>query len=348
MTDKVRKLTTVETVVAVTPIEGADNIEVVTVRGWTVITRKGEFTQGDRCVYFEIDAFLPVTDPRFAFLADRGTKEMTGVTGHVLRTIRLRGTYSQGLVLPLSDFPELTDARVGDDVSAALGVSKWEPPVPVRMQGKILNPFPSWLIPRTDAERVQNLVDVYDELLRVEWVATEKIDGTSLTVVHHPNGELSVCSRNWELARDDANANVYWEAAERHQLAEIIPQGWAIQGEIYGEGVQANPLGVKGRHLAIFAVWDVNRRPAQPLPRHQWPFSLTQLAVPVYAHLGQPAVTVADALTQADGIRSTINPDRLAEGIVWHTADAVTLPVLDYGECFKAISNKYLAKHHQA
>ena len=41
------------------PIEGADNIDLMQVNGWRVIVKKGEFKEGDLCVYFEIDSKVP-------------------------------------------------------------------------------------------------------------------------------------------------------------------------------------------------------------------------------------------------------------------------------------------------
>src|SRR5262245_53917451 len=95
-----RKLVTLEKIAALEPIPGADAIDAATVRGWTVVVKKREFQLGEDVVYFEIDSFLPLDDERFAFLEPRGSKTVEGVRGHVLKTVRLRGVYSQGLVLP--------------------------------------------------------------------------------------------------------------------------------------------------------------------------------------------------------------------------------------------------------
>ena len=92
---ELRRLVTVETVRDVRPIPDADAIEAVTVRGWTVVTRNGEFASGDPCLYIEIDACLPLDDPRFAFLTPRGSKMLPdGRDVHRVKTAKLRGTYS--------------------------------------------------------------------------------------------------------------------------------------------------------------------------------------------------------------------------------------------------------------
>lgn len=80
----------------VKPIEGADNIELVGVNGWTCIAKKGEFKQGDLAVYFEIDSKLPETEWS-EFLAPKHYKVKTMKLGKF-------GVISQGLALPASAF----------------------------------------------------------------------------------------------------------------------------------------------------------------------------------------------------------------------------------------------------
>lgn len=336
-----RRLASVETIVDVRPIAGADAIEAVTVRGWTLVTRRGEFTPGALAVFFEVDCFLPVEDPRFAFLAPRGTKVFDGRTGHVLKTAKLRGVYSQGLALPVAQFPELADPEAlrdaGEDVAARLGVVKWEAPVPAQLAGVALGPFPTQFAPKTDAERVQNLVAVYDDLCaRAAWVATEKIDGTSVTFVRDA-GQLRVCSRNLELV---PAGTTQARLAESLKLLDALEDGDVVQGELFGEGIQANPLKIRGQRLAIFAVL----RDRRPLPRAAWPASLAAHAAPVFDDLRLPA-SVPEAIAQADGIGSKVTPGQLAEGVVWHAADGATFDALDGRGCFKVISNKWLLKH---
>lgn len=327
-----RALATIETITGVRPIDGADAIEAVTVRGWVVVTKKGEYQPGDRCVYIEIDSFLPVDDERFAFLAPRGTKTFDGRLGHVLKTAKLRGTISQGLVIDDID----ASLDVGADVTEQLAIVKYEPPVPAELAGDVVGPFPTRFVAKTDAERVQNLSDHFDDLYRDgDWVATEKVDGSSMTVIND-NGTIRVCSRNWELA--DTDNNTLWTVAKRDVVAWLAPGMW-VQGELYGEGIQANGLGRRGHHFAVFGV-GVGRN---PLPRDRWPTGALLLAAPIYDL--ELADTVEGAITQADGIGSLITPGRNAEGIVWHDRNGRTFDTLDGRSCFKAISNRWLLKH---
>ena len=107
-----RKLAYIAEVSSVEPIEGADRLEQVMLKGhgWKIVTAKGDFSVGDLGVMFEIDSYLPSDDERYAFLKDRCLKKFVSKSGNVLRegirikTIKLRGVISQGLLMPLSAF----------------------------------------------------------------------------------------------------------------------------------------------------------------------------------------------------------------------------------------------------
>jgi RNA ligase (TIGR02306 family) len=329
----------------VRPIEGADAIEAVVVGGWTVVCKKGEFKVGDSAVYIEVDAMLPMDDKRFEFLKERGVRTYEGREYHRLKTVRLRGQISQGLLLPADQFvlEMVYDFGYGKtpgvfSLTKALSILKYDETLPISAQTRAdsAGAFPTYLGSKTDAERVQNLKGNWGRIKAEKWYATEKIDGTSLSVFKK-DGELIVCSRNWRV-KD--TGNVYWQVVHAHEeLFALMPEGFGIQGEIYGEGVQKNPLGLKGIHLAIFNVLDHGK----PQPVENWPRLAIDLAIPTYA-LALPE-TLEEAIAQADGIKSQISPQRLAEGIVWTHRDAKQFPWLGNRHVFKVISNKYLLKH---
>lgn len=164
-----RKLASIRQIGELRPIEGADMIEVAVIDGWTVVVKKGEFQKGDDCVYFEIDSFLPEGNPAWQFLVDKSSRMFEGQKGHKLRSIKLRKQLSQGLVMPILAFAgvevtidehkyDFADVmwEQGEDVTAHLGVKKWEDQLPANLQGQAAGYFPSF-IPKTDEERCQNL-----------------------------------------------------------------------------------------------------------------------------------------------------------------------------------------------
>ncbi|MCP4961264.1 MAG: hypothetical protein GY925_18625 [Actinomycetia bacterium] len=126
--------------------------------------------------------------------------------------------------MPFDLLPEIRDASSGDiDLGALIGVSKWEPPIPAGLAGEVVGPFSSAFVRKTDSERVQNLTDLYDQVRSsAEWMATEKIDGTSATFILD-GGRLRVCGRNWECAESDSNT--MWDRARGLSLAERMVDG---------------------------------------------------------------------------------------------------------------------------
>ena len=107
-----RKLASIVEIESCDPIPDTERLSVATMKGkgWKVVTGRDEFHRGDLAVYFEIDSYLPSEDERYAFLKDRCLKRFVSKSGNVLRegirikTIKLRGVISQGLLMPLSAF----------------------------------------------------------------------------------------------------------------------------------------------------------------------------------------------------------------------------------------------------
>lgn len=171
-----RKLATIRKIENLEPIEGKDLIELATLDGWQAIVKKGEYTIGDLVVYCEIDSFLPVKE-EYEFLRSRCFKSTKNLgDGFRIKSMKMGGVLSQGLVLPLSiinDFDKsditveededtisfelplgksLLPLNVGDDVTELLGIQKYEQPIPANLAGKVRGNFPSF-IPKTDQER---------------------------------------------------------------------------------------------------------------------------------------------------------------------------------------------------
>ncbi len=165
-----RELATVRMIDAIEAIDGADAIEVAIVGGWAVVVKKGEFAAGDLAVYLEIDSWVPTELAPF-LSKGQDPREYNGVKGERLRTIKLRGQISQGLLLPMLMLDETTrggDAvnfcEEGSNVTEVLGIQKWEAPANAQLAGQARGNFPP-LIPKTDQERVQNLSQLIDALI---------------------------------------------------------------------------------------------------------------------------------------------------------------------------------------
>lgn len=337
-----RKLVTIEQISSIRPIEGADAIVQGNVRAWPVVVKKGEYSEGDLVLYFEPDTALPLEDERFGFLRPRGYKNIDGEDFHVLKTARLRGAYSQGLVLPVESFMnELSASNVnieaGVDVTTVLGLGKWEAPIPVG-NGETAGAFTSKFARKTDSERVQNLVDVYSELVKHDWDVTEKVDGTSCTVARDDEGNLRVNGRNWEIREGD---NTYWNVVRKFSsIFDVLEPGDAVQFEICGPGIQGNRLKLNDVRPFIF---DVVRK-GEMVSREDWAPVHVKWSVPVITGFSFPE-TAGELIEQVDGMKSVINSQVLAEGIVFHTSDGSIVPEVGMRNTFKVVSNKFLLKH---
>ena len=233
-----RKLATIREISEIQPIPEADAIEVATVGGWKCVIKKGAFKVGDKAVYIEIDSLLPTNREEFNFL--KPNKQ--GL--HRLRTLKLRGQLSQGLLIPPP-----SDKTLWNDLDSYYGITKYEVPEELSMQGDIYGVFPSF-IPKTDLERVQNLLD-FEGLFEV----SAKMDGTSLTCYRYEN-HFGVCGRNWE--KKESDSCVYWTTVKKLNLHEKLPEGFAIQGEVVGPKIQSNRGNYKVPTLLSFDVYDIN------------------------------------------------------------------------------------------
>ena len=342
----IRKLAKIVQIDAIVPIVGADAIEGAKVGGWTVVVKKGEYTPGDLAVYFEIDSFLPEGNAAWQFLVDKSSRMFNDVKGHVLRSIKLRGQVSQGLLLGL-DVLRIAGVKVevlaiGEDVSEALGVLKYEPPVPAELAGIARGLFPS-RVSKTDQERIQNLAAELGEWTadkQLTWEVTEKLEGSSCTFAWLDN-DLHVCSRNIDLM--DTEGNSLWKAGKELGIPEKFSNGYmgrnlALQGEIVGFGIQGNIYGLRAQKFFLFDVYDVDQgRYLNPLERAAIAKQMGLEQVPVIdPEFRLPDVATMDALlAMADG-QSALKDGQLREGLVFKSNQK---PV-----SFKAVSNKYLLK----
>ncbi len=330
-----RALASITRVAELTPIIGADRIEVARVAGWQCVVKKGEFRVGELAVYLEIDA-VPPDREAFAWLWQ--PKGQTGVAQPPqfrIRTLRLRNTLSQGLLMPLS-LAGLTSGNEGDDVTEQLGVTKYEPPAPSGM-GDWRAGFPS-LVPKTDEMRVQAVPQVLEELRGHPFVATVKMDGTSSTFVM-VDGALHACGRNHSIAE---GANLYWYVVKKHRLAEVLAgSSLAIQGEIVGPGVQKNPVGLKDKTLFVFNVYDT--KTGEHLSDAELRKFCAQhelQAVPLAFEGERFEETLDSLLARAEGTYAGTSNQR--EGIVIRPVTPMRSAALGGRLSFKAISNRYL------
>ena len=333
-------------VVAIDNVEkhpNADSLDICTVGGWNIVTKLGEYNTGDLAVFAEVDAFIP---HQLAPFLSKGKepREYRGVKGERLRTAKLRGVVSQGLLLPMSVLNVEVDGIVyesladeGCDVSEVLNIQKWEPEIPAQLAGQVRGNFPSQ-IPKTDQPRIQNLKKELSiaQHKGLQFAIEEKLEGSSLTMYLDLEDEFHVCSRNLDLKRDDANS--FWRAAIKYDVENIMRQnnlqGYAIQAELLGPGIQANIYQLNDVEFYVFDVYSVKQaRYLYPAERRELIATLGLNQVPVVCE-STTLGTMEEIIALADGKSMLYNT--LREGIVFKQ--------LDGDMTFKSISQQYLIK----
>jgi RNA ligase (TIGR02306 family) len=328
-----RKLATLARIEKILVHPNADTLELATVRGWQVVVKKGSFSQGDVCVYVEIDAVLP-PKPEFEFMAPRHYR---------VKTIRLRGELSQGICFSTSILPDNKEpAEVGDDVTELIEIQLYQPPIPACLGGDVVGAFPSF-IPKTDQERIQNHRWILDELRNEEWVVTEKIDGSSCTMFMR-DGEFGVCSRNMQLKPSDNNA--FWIAARKYQVEERFRgMNVAIQGELIGPKIQGNRYGLSDYQWRVFDVFHCERGDrGEYLDPYDAISFCKVMGLEMVPHLFRSHTfqTMDQMLLSAED-KSVLNPKVEREGLVWKPMQNRTDPRIGRVS-FKVISNNFLLK----
>jgi RNA ligase (TIGR02306 family) len=354
-----RKLVTIRTISEIRQIANADNIELAIVDGWQSVVKKSEFSVGQSVVYFEIDSWVP--HDIAPFLSNlKSPKSFNGVIGNRLRTIRLRGAMSQGLIMPMSILDGYS-INFDEDIAEQIGVQKWE-----RESGQGFNAQKrcEWdqRIPKTDEERVQNTSEYIVDFMRDnDFEVTEKLEGSSMSVYHSTiDDTLHVCSRNVDLLESDTCA--FWNAVTREmrKFCKYNPD-YVLRGELIGCGVQGNiyKLPAGSRVFKLYSIYSIaSGKYISPQKRHKIAQTQNIAHVPVISILLKsadaaienaynmpnmyttfPAIESAEhaiklLLSYAE-IKSGLNANQLAEGIV--------LKSMTNGNIhFKAVSNKYL------
>ena len=348
-----RKLASIQKIRKVEPIEGADRIEKASVLGWECVVNKGQFTAGDDAVYFEIDSFLPIR-PEFEFLRSSSYKKTDFMgEGFRLRTQKFRGQVSQGLLLPISSFPELYDAQmygytVGDDVTDLLGVKKWEIEEMATTGGTVVGTLPVD-VPHTDETRVQTTPELIQAFAGLEYYISTKMDGSSHSISIDDDG-FHVTGHNYEY-KDDDSSSFYKLVKERGYkgkmeqfMAKEGLKTLTIQGELCAPGIQQNRLRLQKPEWYVFTVREDGKRVGLTEMQNVCN-ALGMVTVPieeVSTDLPSKYPTVEALLERADGEYPNGGKK---EGIVIRPTEPVFSPLISGPLSMKVVSNKYLLKN---
>ena len=285
----------VRTVESVSPHPNADRLELATVDGllYQMVVGKGEFTVGDPAIYFPLDAVLP-----------EQLRMTLGLPRNRIKTVKLRGQISQGVLVPLHKLPALVPS--GADLAGALGVTKYEPEECVGQGGARMTTLPAGLSVY-DIENAERHKADWAALLASPHVVTEKLEGTNFCAHIDEDGVFRVCSRRHTVEEGD---NVWWHVARKYNLPRVLHQmqgstrnNIAIYGEVIGPKVQGNYYGRPSLELYVFDM-KVNG---------QW---LPWDALGYVIEVEYPDLTLVPVVALENDGRSHIHSALLREGVV--------------------------------
>jgi RNA ligase (TIGR02306 family) len=276
-------------VIAMESIEGADFIACATVvcgRGgkWKGVVRRAETDIG-----LLVTVYLPDALITEAHAKEYGMDFMKS-SNYRVKMRRFKGAPSEVVITPL----QIAGGHVGLDCTEMLKVTKYHKPVPANLQGKAKGEFPGF-IPKTDEPNYQNAEgqEYLERLTKKPYYITLKADGSSTTAFKY-KGQFGLCSRNWELERDENNG--YWKVAIQYQLESGIPDGYALQWETCGPKIQGNPMGFTSIVGFAFSVYNIEER--RYLEMHEFIDFCTKLKFPMVP------IIVMDQTFSPDGIET--------------------------------------------
>lgn len=387
-----RKLASIVAIESCEPIPDTERLSVATMKGkgWKVVTGRDEFHKGDEAVYFEIDSFLDANNERYAFLNDRCLRKFVSKSGNVLRegirikTCKLRGVVSQGLLMPLDKFPEIRNRitafdgkdflildpehegqdnpcieLVGADVTSLLKVEHYDevkeqlqPQSGNAMSADAKGSFPSSFIPKTDEERIQNLGDWFDSMKGRKWQVSVKADGTSCTIAYSPKIDFEepaiVCSRNLRLKKpteDTATVPIYWQMAYKYNILGKLAEALVGGMEYAVQGEIVGPGIQKCRNKELEALFKCFR--IYDIAHQK--FLNPNETVAFCKEFDIPHVEVLETdYPFFDNITNMEDALKFAEGKTkeGNEREGIVCKTCDDGEyaSFKIVSNKYLLK----
>jgi RNA ligase (TIGR02306 family) len=346
---------TVERIAQVWEHTNAERLEMARLASmsYQFVIAKGSYQSGDLVIYFPIDSILP--DPIIECIGLTG--KLSGPQKNRVKTVRLRGEISQGIVASIeSVLPTASGVfSEGQDITDLLGVTKYEPPMIPSQAGNLV-PLPQ-LVSVYDiegAERFGEQVGQY--LLDQPVMITEKLEGSHFSASIYADGEIAVCQRRYRIEPIEGAEHDWHKVARTSGLLAKLPEikqavaqmlGQAVQvltvrGEMIGPGIQGNYYKLPAQTIKIFEI-EVDGAPLGVVPYLALVNQFTLDAVPVLANnITLREWLAGNPLDKVSNGPSKINPVLLREGVVIRPVDEVRADLLGR-VIIKQRSPEYLA-----
>ena len=225
------------------------------IRHTALLAREGRTRTGH--AIFNFGDRMPLRYPRCQQDADESiamdVTKYLGKHGRV-RTAKLRGYYSQGLIISTEFLPGKLSWQhdIGDNMAEALGITKYVPPPQFTTNGLSLPDDPRF--PKyTDIENIKNFPDALQEGEEVR--VTEKLHGTNFRIGWVDDDTFLVGTHRRNIKEDPDN--LYWKVTLEHDLRDRLPKGFVFYGEIYGRKIQKLQYGGTVPTVRFFDVFNV-------------------------------------------------------------------------------------------
>ncbi|HEY8272011.1 MAG TPA: RNA ligase family protein [Pseudobdellovibrionaceae bacterium] len=302
---------TVEKIGRIWPHSKADKMELAACEGlgFQFCVGKGLYTVGQEVLYFPTDTILP-----------EEFKEKIGIRAPGrIKTVQLRGEYSQGFVFPLDKAKEIFNVdfnvKSPSEITLFFKATKYEPPQKFSTVGELV-PLPDGQ-GIYDIENVDRYLDVYNELLLKSCYITEKLEGTNISI-SRKEGNIFVCQRANAIIEKPESPNAYWEAARNSGLIEklqkITDQDIVLMGELIGPSIQNNIYKVDKPTIILFDI-RIARRWLSPPEFYRICNEQNIAAAPILAKGVLKDILAAKTLDEyANGFSQLFNT--LREGVV--------------------------------
>ncbi len=250
------KLASIEKIIKIEPIIDADRIELATVQGWDIVVSKGTYKLDDKCIYIPIDTQIDLTKPWFENLSKNSVNILR------INTLKIRGVWSQGLIIPLSDdiLDLLRSQKISidysDDIGHLIGVTKYQKDLK-NTCNHCYEKFPTDIISKTDEDNLKSKPGILKEFEGKRFYISKKLDGSSMTIILQ-NKNITVCSRNYVLDSESEMSRFVIISGIDKILEKITYNNLAIQGEFCGPKINSNRLGLKENHFYIFNIKNID------------------------------------------------------------------------------------------
>lgn len=338
---KIRKIDNVE----IHP--NADSLDLAVIGGYRAVVKRGEFKTGDLALYIPDDTLF--TD---LSVAERLgiAPYLTGKGKNRVKPVRLRGSLSQGIVVPLENLKEYLYSQLiltfefheNEDWAQVLKVEKYEEPIPIQMAGKA-RPWPSFLC-KYDVENINRPESMKAMVPLEQVVVTEKLHGTNTSLAwNQTENQIYVCSRNTALEEDEKN--LYWQVVKKTGIYEKFEkmaldysgETLSLHGEIVGvqdlkyghgneKGFYAFDICEDGKFLNWFAFFGL--------------CSMYKIPMVPIVYIGDYDYKIISEFSKG---QSLLDPSHIREGVVMKTLDERY--DYDAGRTqFKFLSEDYLVR----